>query len=83
MENTGRRNDIFYTLYKGEVYLEWSEALKIIGTPRTSLLRTINKLSLLQEEDYITYKNRKLLKEDWVLNFWRNLNQKRWSKEAD
>jgi hypothetical protein len=74
MENTYRRKDLVYTIYDGQIYLEWSEALKVLNLPRTSLLRTIDKLSLLHDNDFVIYKNRKLLKEDWVMNFWRNVS---------
>jgi hypothetical protein len=74
MENTNRRKDLVYTIYEDKIYLEWSEALKVLNLPRTSLLRTIEKLSLLQDNDFVIYKNRKLLKEEWVMNFWRNVS---------
>lgn len=78
MESNNRRKDLVYTIIENEVYLEWSEALKVLKTPRTTLIRTIEDLSLLQEDDYVIYKNRKLLKEEWVMNFWKNVNKKSW-----
>lgn len=78
MENNNLRNDLVYILYQGEIYMEWSEALKVLKVPRTSLLRTIEDLSLLTEDDYVMYKNRKLLREQWVLNFWRSVSAKRY-----
>ena len=61
--------------------MEWSEALKLIGGARTSVMRTIEKLSLLRDEDFILYKNRKLLREEWVLNFWKNVSLASQGKE--
>jgi len=82
MENTNHRKDVIYTVIQGEFYLEWSEALKVLKTPRTTLLRTIEDLELLEENDFVVYKNRKLLKEDWVFNFWRKVNSKRWGNKT-
>lgn len=78
MENNNRRKDLVYTVVQGEFYLEWSELLKVVSLPRTTLLRTIEKLSLLEDKDFITYKNRKLIKEEWVMNFWQSVSKKSW-----
>lgn len=78
MENNNLRTDLVYTIYEGKVFLEWSEALKVLKVPRTTLLRTIEDLSLLSNDDFVIYKNRKLLKEAWVMNFWRSVSSKRY-----
>lgn len=78
MERNNQKKDLVRIIIEDEIYLEWSEALKVIGCPRTTLLRTIEDLSLLTENDYKIYKNRKLLKEDWVMNFWRNVSKAKW-----
>ena len=78
MENTNFRKDLVYTIVEGEIYLEWSELLKVVSLPRTTLLRTIEKLSLLQDNDFIVYKNRKLIKEEWAMNFWQSVSKKSW-----
>ena len=83
MESNNRSKDIVYTIIKGKPYLEWSEALKVLKTPRTTLLRTIEDLSLLREEDFVIYKNRKLLSEEWVMNFWQNVSKKSWRNKSD
>lgn len=74
METNNLRKDLVYTIYNGEIYLEWSELLKVVNLPRTSLLRTIEKLSLLNDSDCIKHKNRILIREQWVMNFWRNVS---------
>jgi hypothetical protein len=78
MENTNLRKDLVYTIVEGEIYLEWSELLKVISLPRTSLLRTIEKLSLLEDNDFIVYKNRKLIREEWAMSFWQSVSKKSW-----
>lgn len=78
MEKNNLSKDLVYTIIDGKFYLEWSEALKVIKAPRTTLLRTIEDLSLLKEGDYVVYKNRKLLSEEWVMNFWRNVSKAKW-----
>lgn len=78
METNNRRKDLVYTIIEGQIYLEWSEALKILQSPRSTLLRVIEDLSLLKEDDYVIYKNRKLLREGWVMEFWKNVHHQKW-----
>ena len=83
MENNNHKKDLVYTIIDGTRYLEWSEALKVLATPRSTILRTIEDLCLLGEGDYKMYKNRKLLKEEWVMNFWRNVSKAKWGSKGN
>ena len=78
MERNNQRKDLVYIVIEGKTFLEWSEALKVLNTPRTTILRTIEDLSLLKDDDYVIYKNRKLLSEEWVMNFWKNVSKAKW-----
>ena len=76
MERNKSEKQLIMVLAEGQFYLEWSEACEVIGLPRTSLLRTIEKLDLLSPSDIYLYKNRKLIKKDWVFGFWKQVSLK-------
>jgi hypothetical protein len=76
MEGNESKKDIVQVYYIGEFYLEWTEVCDVIGLPRTTLLRMIKNLDILKEEDVFYYKNRKLIKRNWVFEFWKMVSQK-------
>jgi hypothetical protein len=75
MERNKSEKNLIQVYSEGEFYLEWSEVCEVIGLPRTTLLRTIKKLDLLAPEDVLYYKNRKLLKREWVFGFWHEVSK--------
>ena len=75
MERNKSEKPLVMVYANQEYYLEWSEVCEVIGMPRTSLLRTINKLDLLSPDDIFYYKNRKLLKRDWAFGFWQKVSK--------
>lgn len=81
MERNKSEKSLVQVLAEGEYYLEWTEVCEVVGIPRTSLLRTINKLDLLTPEDVYYYKNRKLIKRDWAFGFWRQVSKATMAKK--
>lgn len=77
MEHFNLPKDIVFTLVEGQLYLEHSEALKYLGLPRTTFNRLVEKLSLLKADEVTVYKNRKLLKYGFVLDFWKRVSSQR------
>lgn len=75
MEGNESEKSLVQVYAEGEYYLEWTEVCEVIGLPRTSLLRTINKLDLLTPDDIFYYKNRKLIKRDWTFGFWKQVSR--------
>lgn len=79
MGNNVSEKDLVQIYAGGQFYLEWTEVCLVVGLPRTSLQRVIDKFNLLPPEDIYSYKNRKLIKRDWAFNFWRLLSEKKMS----
>lgn len=73
MEGSSSEKDLIQVYYQGEFYLEWTEVCEVIGTPRTTVLRLVERYDLLPQDQVLHYKNRKLVKTQWAFDFWRNL----------
>lgn len=77
MERNNSQKDLVQVYAEGQFYLEWTEVCEVVGLPRTTLQRTIDRFELLTPEDVFYYKNRKLIKRDWAFNFWRLLSEQK------
>ena len=77
MERNNSQKDLVQVYAEGQFYLEWTEVCEVVGLPRTTLQRTIDRFELLTHEDVFYYKNRKLIKRDWAFNFWRLLSEQK------
>lgn len=77
MEHFNLPKGLVFTVVNGQLFLEHSEALKYLDIPRTTFNRLVEKLSLINEEDVAFYKNRKLLKYGFVLDFWKRVSTQR------
>lgn len=80
MELTNLPKDLVFTLIEGKLYLEHSEACSFLNIPRTTFNRMVEKLALLEDEDFTTYKNRKLLRAGWVYDFWKKVSERKWGR---
>ncbi len=80
MENSELRKDLVFTVINGILYLEHTEALEFLGVPRTTFNRMLNNLSLLEEGDMTYFKNRKLLRADFIFGFWKLVSTRKWGR---
>ena len=76
MVGSSSKKDLVQVYYQGCFYLEWSEVCEVLGMPRTTVLRLVEKFDLLPPDQVFHYKNRKLVKTEWAFDFWKNLNTK-------